>query len=84
MLILLLDTTFNKAFPEQSSVEKICCFVNYVWLYNMENGLEFREETLSQNVVAQRSPNTGSTVYYVAVYKESDSGLLYNPRLIVI
>ena len=50
----------------------------------MENGLEFREETLSQNVVAQRSPNTGSTVYYVAVYKESDSGLLYNPRLIVI
>jgi len=50
----------------------------------MESGLEFKEETLSKNVVAQRSVHTGSTVYYVAVYKESESGLLYNPRLLVI
>jgi hypothetical protein len=50
----------------------------------MNNVQEFSQESLVHNIIAQKSSSTGTTVYYVGVYKESESGLMYNERMLVV
>lgn len=37
----------------------------------MDNVQEFNEDVLAHNIISQRSPVTGNTLFYVLVHKES-------------
>lgn len=45
---------------------------------------EFSREVLSKNILSQKWQNALTQIYYVLVHKESESGLLYNERMLVL
>jgi hypothetical protein len=56
------------------------------WQHNlmMKNKKELSWEVLSKNILSQAEPNKSSSVFYVGLYKESETGLLYNERMLVL
>jgi hypothetical protein len=39
---------------------------------------------LQKSILSQRDPIRKNSVFYVGLYKESETGLLYNERMLVI
>lgn len=50
----------------------------------MENIKEFNKEVLAKNILSQKLSNQMGTIFYVSLFKESETGLLYNERMLVI
>lgn len=49
----------------------------------MDNGKDFNREVLMKNILNQKWPHPHN-VFYVGLFKESETGLMYNDRMLVV
>lgn len=49
----------------------------------MDNGKDFNREVLMKNILNQKWPHSHN-VFYVGLFKESETGLMYNERMLVV
>lgn len=49
----------------------------------MDNGKDFNREVLMKNILNQKWPHPHN-VFYVGLFKESETGLMFNDRMLVV